>query len=347
MSKILITSDLHLTDQVNDFYRFEFLKYLVEFIQTESITNTFFLGDHTDRKNNHSAELVNTIVEHLVAISEHSHLHLLAGNHDSVSEDCPYFLFINKGFENITFYKTPTQIGYDKTHFGNVYPVLILPFARDSITAWADLEVDPKTKLIFMHQTITGSKASNGMIMEGLSTEFLHTKFGKTPIISGDIHVPQTIGPVTYVGSPYHVHFGDHSFTPRFMTLDTKTGKTTDHFYPNAPKKVRLTIHNPSDLTNYEFKEFDQIKIDLKLHKSDWVQHEQHKTEIKEFCDKNNLLLKGIMITELDSKTDKDQLIKHTKREDVLAFTPEKVFDNFCAERKIDNNLIQLGKSFL
>jgi hypothetical protein len=182
--------------------------------------------------------------------------------------------------------------------------------------------------------------------MEGLSTDFIKEKFGKIPIISGDIHVPQTIGTVTYVGSPYHVHFGDHKFNPRFFILDTVTNKLKDCFYPDAPRKIRLTVLEPDDLKAYTFNAGDQIKIDLKLTKADWVNHDQYKTAIKTFCDKNKLVLKGIIITELD-KTELEQSIKQTKQNDVIDYSPKNIFNSFCKERKVDNELINLGKSFL
>jgi len=346
MSNILITSDLHLTDQPNDNYRFDFLTHLEGVLKKEKIDNLFFLGDITDRKNSHSAELVNIIINHLAKLAKICPIHILFGNHDGISSELPYFLFLNKGFKDITMYAKPTQIGNDVIQFGYVYPILMLPHSRDPITDWKDLEFNPKTKLIFMHQTITGSQASNGAIMEGLSTEFIKNKFGKIPIISGDIHVPQTLGTVTYVGSPYHVHFGDHKFEPRYFTMDLKTNKISEHNYDEAPRKIRLTVLHPNDLKNYTFKSGDQIKIDLKLYKADWVNHDQYKKAIKTFCDDNNLLLKGIMIAELDKKESED-LIKQTKQKDVINYSPKRIFKTFCNERKVDSELINLGESFL
>ena len=346
MSKILITSDLHLTDQPNDSYRFDFLTHLIDVIKEESVKNVFLLGDLTDRKNNHSAELVNAIIKSLTELAKLCPIHILSGNHDYVNSELPYFLFLNKGYEDITMYAEPTQIGNDSTHFGYVNPILMLPHSRNPVTDWKDLEFNPKTKLIFMHQTITGSQASNGAIMEGLSTEFIQDIFGKIPIISGDIHVPQTLGTVTYVGSPYHVHFGDHKIDPRYFIMELKTNKITEHHYEAAPRKIKLTVLHPEDLSDYEFKPGDQIKIDLKLNKADWVNHDQYKTTIKAFCEANELVLKGTKITELDKK-ESDNLIKSTKQNDVINYSPQRIFGTFCEERKIDPDLINLGESFL
>lgn len=344
MTKILITSDLHLTDHPNDSYRFDFLNNLGAVLKKEKINDLFVLGDLTDRKNNHSADLVNSIIDHLSELANYCQIHILRGNHDCSAAELPYFLFLNQGFNNIHMYANPTQLGSDTTQFG--YDVLMLPHSRDPINDWKDIILTKNTKYIFMHQTITGSRASNGAIMEGLSTEFIREKFGKIPIISGDIHVPQTIGTVTYVGSPYHVHFGDHKFDPRFFILDTTTNKLRDCIYSEAPRKIRLTVLEPDDLKTYTFKAGDQVKIDLKLTKADWVNHDQYKTAIKTFCDEHKLVLKGIVITELD-KTELEQSIKQTKQNDVIDYSPKNIFNSFCNERKVDNKLINLGKSFL
>jgi hypothetical protein len=58
-------------------------------------------------------------------------------------------------------------------------------------------------------------------------------------IISGDIHVPQTLGPVTYVGAPYTIDFGDR-FAPRVLILEE--GKAPRSVEVPGPQKVLIEI---------------------------------------------------------------------------------------------------------
>ena len=55
--------------------------------------------------------------------------------------------------------------------------------------------------------------------MEFSTKEFQQTFSKGAKVYSGDIHTPQKAGPVTYVGAPYLVDFGD-DYAPRVIVLD-------------------------------------------------------------------------------------------------------------------------------
>ena len=76
----LFASDLHLSDRPKDRYRFGLFKWLAEQQQKHQITATFILGDITDRKDNHSAVLVNKTVNSLLTLKPP--VYILKGNHD-------------------------------------------------------------------------------------------------------------------------------------------------------------------------------------------------------------------------------------------------------------------------
>jgi hypothetical protein len=120
---------------------------------------------------------------------------------------------------------------------------------------------------LFMHQTVKGSIASNGQEMDGEELPPLNA--GK--VYSGDIHVPQVIGSVEYVGSPYHVHFGDN-FRPRCILLDSRN-RAVDLFYEGI-SRVTLRIRSLKELHGVDWlKPGDQVKLVVTLaeaEKADW-----------------------------------------------------------------------------
>ena len=62
---ILLLADLHLTTTSRDEYRWKLFPWLYEAIIKNTVKYLFILGDLTESKNYHSAQLVNRIVDEL------------------------------------------------------------------------------------------------------------------------------------------------------------------------------------------------------------------------------------------------------------------------------------------
>jgi hypothetical protein len=73
-------------------------------------------------------------------------------------------------------------------------------------------EILPRADFILTHATFKGAK------VKGFELDGIDLLMGAVPIISGDVHVPQTVGRVTYVGAPTLIDFGD-DYEPRILTL--------------------------------------------------------------------------------------------------------------------------------
>src|SRR5215831_509799 len=104
---LLITSDLHLSDRARDRYRFGLFKWLVKKQRKYNVDATFILGDVTDRKDNHSAALVNEIIDNLILLKPP--VYILKGNHDFIDPDTPYFRFLSR-LDGIKFISEPTRL---------------------------------------------------------------------------------------------------------------------------------------------------------------------------------------------------------------------------------------------
>lgn len=216
--RFLITSDLHLTDKQEHRYRLQYLDWLTSLTNKLQPGHVAILGDLTDQKDRHSGWLVNAICARLSVLGRAAPLNILFGNHDGPSRDLPYWAFLNS-FEGITYYTEATRVGR--------YVFCPWGCENDGITLVKENDVC----LLLMHATVSGAVAENGQRLEGTcSASFLEGVDCK--VFSGDIHVPQIVGDVEYVGAPYHVHFGD-TFVPRTVLYDTTTRKTAEFRYPS------------------------------------------------------------------------------------------------------------------
>ncbi len=277
----LICSDLHLTSNPRDAYRWEFFKWLANECVSEQVKTLLILGDLTDAKDYHPASLTNELVESLSTITWMGiEIVILQGNHDYLREGHSYFNFLNN-FPGIKFITAMTELDGDDGP-----TACLLPHTKNPAKAWAGFDFSHYDYL-FMHQTVKGSIASNGQAMDGEELPPLNA--GK--VYSGDIHVPQVIGKVEYVGSPYHVHFGDN-FKPRCVLIDSRN-RPVDLFYETI-SRVTLRIKSLKELHSIDWlKPGDQVKLVVTLseaEKVDWrrikadalKQLARHKVEVEE-----------------------------------------------------------------
>lgn len=256
----LLTADLHLTASPADAYRWELFPFIAGLQRDEGLRSLNILGDLTDAKDYHPSSLTNRIVEeltklHALGIEE---IRVLMGNHDYLRKDHAFFEFLRfvPGIKFITRIEDDVLESDDKDP-----TVLWLPHTKTPEADWSGLSTT-HCDFVFMHQTVSGARSSNGMTMEGERVP----SFKGPKVYSGDIHVPQRVGSVEYVGSPYHVHFGD-AFKPRVILLDRRCRPVDLHF----PSPSRVTIAAPSlaALRKVDLKRGDQVKLKMVLDEAD------------------------------------------------------------------------------
>ena len=230
----LLLSDLHLNDSLETEYRWEIFNFIKHLRLNEetpnAFKNIFILGDLTDQKDRHSGKLVNRIIDHFVELSKHHRIYILRGNHDGLDPEWPYFRFLNH-FENIFFIKDTAKITIDGSvplHFyAHGYSSQFVP-NPDGIS--------------FFHETFRGVVYKTGQVADG---EHLTSPEFEALCFSGDIHEPQQVGDVIYVGSQYHTRFGDE-FNPRAILLDI-ISRDYRSIPVNIGKKITLTVNSPEE----------------------------------------------------------------------------------------------------
>lgn len=209
---MLLTADLHLTDRSVDAYRWDVFRVLQKVVAERKVRRIFILGDLTDAKDRHSAVLVNRVVDSIKQlVASRCEVHILTGNHDYVDEECPYFRFL-KHVPGVYFYMEPTMLKDEG--------VLLIPHRKHFVIDDALDGMLRRATLVLLHQTLSGASVGS-TVLDGVSPKVLSRY--KVTMLSGDVHVPQTVGPVEYVGAPYHVHFGD-SFRPRLVHVRRSVG---------------------------------------------------------------------------------------------------------------------------
>ena len=335
----LIASDLHLTDAPRDSYRNGIFDYLAEQANANNASDIFLLGDITDRKDHHSGAFINFLWYKFMSLSDktQARIHILQGNHDYTDPENPTlgFLSLLKNTDIFWYEPSNTLVGAAKSG----QSVVMFPFCRneDDFKATLYRVPDAEFAAAFFHQTFRSAKASSGIEMDGIPVGLLeHIKAKR--YFSGDIHVPQTIGPVEYVGSPYQIRFGD-DFKGRVIAYDVDKDEMKSLHYPTI-RKTTLVIKKPSDLSNANLSPGDQVKIRMALSRdemADWKTIEADiVAAVKDACAD----LCGVEITEADA-----QVTVETKA--TASSDPQVVYGEFCTSNKIDGDVKSYGEAYL
>lgn len=293
--KCLIVSDIHLNDNDRDAYRHKFLRTFRDMCRKYKIDVAITLGDLTDSKDRHPAWLVNQIADHFYKLAGICQdVIILLGNHDYQEADNPFFRFLQR-IDGVTWINAPTDENNAQCpvlkRFG---ACLWLPHTTDYKRDWANLDLNRYDR-IFAHQTFSGvligpnkQPFSGGIPLDVLpQTE-------PNQVISGDIHVPQKLGPVTYVGSPYLIDFGD-DFSPRVLMMDIdgsgRFGSLQSIPCP-GPQKRLVEISGPGDMAKHikSMNEGDILKIRVARTAAQMDRWPEMKDEIRKWCDKQGFI---------------------------------------------------------
>jgi hypothetical protein len=271
--------------------------------------------------------LVNRVVENLTRLaSTVEEIHILRGNHDGLDANWPYFGFLNK-IPNIHFHAQPEELDHG---------ILALPHARDPIEEWKDIDLSVY-EIILLHGTVQGAKSETGFDLKGIPASLFANCKGV--VLAGDVHVPQVLNGVYYVGSPYLVRFGD-KFAPRVWSVNPDGDFSDIHF--ETTKRVTFDLAASDDYTDLDFVEGDQYKIRVTLSRAQATDWHKIKQAIADRCKAAGAELTSI---ELLRQADTG---KHVTLAQVKADAPDAdVFARYCAQKRIAQDLIDLGQNIL
>lgn len=297
----LLISDLHLTAAPSTEYRWSLFPWLVKQIEEHRVRSLLILGDLTDAKDNHSAELVNRVVKALASLT--CQVTVLAGNHDWLKQGQEFFRFLNY----LGHVKFIADITEESDKDGPL--VCFLPYSKNPARDWQGRDFS-HFQYLFLHQTVKGAVASNGQEMDGEELPALNAQ----RVFSGDIHVPQNIGGLTYVGSPYHVHFGD-KFKPRCILIDRRGRESDLHFETVA--RVAVKVSSLRELKRLHFNQMDQVKLRIALDEADRHGWAVLRRQALDYLAQEGVVVSGVEL--IVAKRDKQAGVRGSKGRAVLS----------------------------
>lgn len=315
----LVTADWHLTDKAQEEYKWDIFPRIVKLCKQHDIDKLYFLGDLTEKKDRHSSILVNKLVDGTMSLLDVVKVMvIIRGNHDYVDEQNPFFKFL----------QTHEQIQY-------VHRVVINKADNDlyvSHTANMDSlyqQFKGPYNRIFMHQPVTGATSSNSYKLTTLLDPGIFEGWAKQ-VYAGDIHVPQDVGLVRYVGAPYHVYFGD-TYEPRIIII--KNGKEQSikmHF----PKKWHLTTSNLNDPKFANIVQDDLLKLTFVLDRSEFYKYDEYKKQIKDWAKGKGVNLCGMKLV----SANKEPSIRQTLiKKDNKPLSHREIFSQFAKKNKLSS----------
>lgn len=323
----LLCSDLHLTANPRDEYRWGLFPWLLEQAARYSVSSIGILGDLTDAKDYHSAELVNRTAQNVTMLARVYTTYVLKGNHDYLRDGHAFFEFLSL-IPNLLFINQP----YDSSAVGEA--CLWLPHTKSPAKDWAGIDLS-HCQYVFMHQTIKGALASNGQAMEG---EPLPDLSAAGKVYSGDIHVPQVIGPVEYVGSPYHVHFGD-SFRPRCLVL-FEDGTREVLRFPSV-SRVSLKVASVEEFKAVRsLRACDQVKLEVSLAKSDLPFWRSIRQELINHAESLGVVLEGVKLTTTGTERGRVRVAPRN-------LEPGDVMAAYVSNEGLGGEFLQVGLDFI
>lgn len=330
--RLLLCTDLHLSDKPRDRYRFDFIPHLAKQVRAEKANGIVILGDITERKDNHSALLTNSIIASLRILAAECPVYIIKGNHDYQSNpNLPFFKFLNH-IKGIMFITKPVY------HHG----LLFVPHLTD-VNEWRNLyRLVPDAPLdsVFIHQTVSGAISESGQRLDGFPLKPL--KRLKCKVFGGDIHKPQTLEPVIYIGPPYHIRFGDN-FTPRYLLLDTAK-QIYKEFHFTCPRKWMFIIRDVDELDNKDIREGDQVKVKLELTREEVTDWAVMKADVVKAISDRGAECFGV---ELKVWKQSEVKPRDQRRSNEGSRDPSEIVRNFSKREKLSSTIRDVGLELL
>jgi len=286
--KLLYTADLHLTSKPLDQYRFQAVQWIAKEAKKRRVDEIWILGDLTEEHDRHAGAFVSRVVRALTELAASAPVFIVKGNHDYADPDNPFFKFLSLS-DTISFYTEFRHINYEHEHF------VVWPHGKQMHEQVA--EFDLKHTTLLTHASFQGGVAENGHEMEGIDPKVVA---GMRQVWSGHLHVPQEVGKVRYVGSPYPTIFTE---TPHehSIVVETFTGphKSTVEVVPvPSLAKRMLKVSSIDQLQKAALHEGDQVRVELALPRAEFIHWDEHRAAARKVLDASGVVVCGVSVVE-------------------------------------------------
>jgi predicted phosphodiesterase len=332
MSGFLLTADTHLSDSKLAEYRWDLFRFLRETATRYDTSSIVIAGDLVDKKDRHPASFVNRLVRSIQDLVEADlELVVMKGNHDYADPTCPFFGFLD-GFKDAVRYVDSPQV----MEIGGLR-CLLIPHDRAGIVCKTQPRGGGSYDVVLCHQTFQGVEV-NGRALPGLYADRLGSEMvGTAQVFSGDIHVPQKVGNIQYIGSPYHIAFGD-TYQGRILSVDSEGFTPIE--YLSAPKKHTLVIRASEIESDWmaDVYEGDFVRVRLVLTPAEALDATELRERVR--AKLKGVISCGVLLDIEAPRAARKRLFSSEES----SWDDSSVFDRYCKDRKIDSALIQVAK---
>lgn len=335
----LLTTDLHLTGNPNDEYRWAIFAHVENWIlelPQSATPEIYILGDLCDRKDRHSAALVNRIADCLVKLLKlGASITILLGNHDKPINGPPFWTFLDNIKPGETDISAGIEFITEPTADGDI---LLLPFSDNPEEDWADIDFN-QYKVALIHQTVNGAVGDNGFVLKTNKDP----KFPRDMIVySGDIHTTQKVGNVQYIGAPHPIDFGD-SYPCQMVELgrDLKIKRTIPL---KTIQKLMLRIDHPDDLERKSARKGDQVRVICRISLADVDKWAAIQDGIKAWAER-----KGVILFSIEPQIEAGPLAtsSDTETPTMSEVDPAYILRLFADAEEIDDRMFKAGTDLL
>lgn len=323
----IVTADWHLSDNPRDRYRFEFLPWLHQTVQENKVDHLLLLGDLTESKDRHGAWLVNRIVDEMTKLAAVCPMTIVCGNHDYVMAEAPFFLFLRR-IKNIRWVNRPSG-AVNALHDGlkGLGRSLLLPHTSDWKKDWDDLDFG-YYDWVFCHQSFTGADVGSGHRVNDIPVSVFPRD---AKVVAGDVHLPQVVGPVTYVGAPYTVDFGD-DYQPRVLLLEGDQMQSIDY---HGPMKRLVELYSLDELDKVEVVTKDIVKVRFTLTAANYDQWPTIREQLTKWAASRSVYL------QLQPKVEGKVIRKDRKT--LPTRSDKELLQAYAKQRRIDDRTLKTG----
>ncbi len=329
---MLISADWHLTDRPEEEYRWEVFRIVARWLRDNPGQSVAVLGDLADRKDRHSARLLNRMLTEFKTLAAllvgAGKIILFPGNHDLPLLGASFWSFLGE-VDGVEFFSEP----------GEAYPdLLVLPFVPNPEHDWAEFDLSAY-RCVFMHQPVDGARDF------GSTIDIHGTPMPELPkglrVYSGDIHTPQKVGQVVYVGAPHPVKFGDR-YPCRMLELDDDY-RIAAVLELNPVRRHMLRVSTVEELRKADVVKGDQAKVVFEVALEEAKQWPSKRDEIYAWAAAN-----GVQLFSVEPVV---QMVARRKGgRAVLAYgasDPQEVLEAFAAEEGLGEVQVEAGRVLL
>jgi DNA repair exonuclease SbcCD nuclease subunit len=331
---MLLTADLHLTDRPQDEYRWnvfaDMQAWLKEPRQQQAKENYIIIaGDLVDTKDRFSANFVNRLTRELRALTyDGVSVWITRGNHDTPISGTPYWNFLSY-IPGIYYIDTPWLARPD---------LLLLPYSPDPLNDWKGLDWKP-IRCAILHQCLSGAVSNSGFTLTNDKMPILPR--GKV-YYAGDIHTPQKVGTVQYIGAPHPINYGDQ-YTCRMLDVDDISYAITSVIDLHPPMKHMITDDMQSWVDGVPAFSYaltgDQAKVRIQVPLNMIEQWPVVEQKIKDWAIENAITVASIepIIVGAALEPESTEVITD----------PVQIFADFIGENDLSPAIVELGISIL